>query len=454
MMLKKILRIILLSSCVIIGLIVVFILISVAPVDRTPIRDLPAYSTMMKKMSGLDSIRIPAAVHGFRVGYSRVSITPAQHTALGGYGNRLGKPFTSIRDSVFVRTLVVDNGASQVAIVAADLLFIPPAVTDHLRTALPSIGFSLDNTFMGATHSHNSIGNWGKGASRIFYGAYQDSIVNFISQQIVASIQAASRNMRRATIRAGVIPVPGAVQNRLTKEGHIDSLLRAIEVHRDDSSKLLLLSYTAHATCLFSRDLRLSRDYPGKLVDDLESKGYDFAMFMAGAVGSHGYKAPADGDDCIDWMANQVSDSFLEGRSALSPVHDSTLLMVRIPLELSDPQVKISPDWKVRAWLFRAAMGEYPVYLTALRLGDMIMLGTPCDFSGELDPALDLVASQHHVQTMVTSFNGGYAGYVTPSRYYDIIHSETQLMNWYAPGTGEYIEACLEKLIDVTAPLK
>jgi hypothetical protein len=153
-------------------------------------------------------------------------------------------------------------------------------------------------------------------------------------------------------------------------------------------------------------------------------------------------------------MANQVSDSFLAGRSALWPVHDSTLLMVRVPLALSDPQVKISPDWKVRAWLFRAAMGEYPAYLTALRLGDMIMLGTPCDFSGEFDPALDSVASQHHVQTMVTSFNGGYIGYVTPSRYYDVIHSETQLMNWYAPGTGEYIEACLEKLIDVTAPLK
>jgi hypothetical protein len=120
-------------------------------------------------------------------------------------------------------------------------------------------------------------------------------------------------------------------------------------------------------------------------------------------------------------------------------------------MKLSAPQVKITPDWKVRSWLFRSAFGEYPVYLTALRIGDVVLLGTPCDFSGEFNPLLDSLGSRHGLLPVVTSFNGGYIGYVTPLNRYDEKHYETQLMNWYAPGTGEYIEACLEKLMLVVS---
>jgi hypothetical protein len=75
------------------------------------------------------------------------------------------------------------------------------------------------------------------------------------------------------------------------------------------------------------------------------------------------------------------------------------------------------------------------------------MLGTPCDFSGEFSASLDSIAHNLNMQAMVTSFNGGYIGYVTPGAYYDIHHYETQLMNWYAPGTGEYMRDCLKELM-------
>jgi hypothetical protein len=170
-------------------------------------------------------------------------------------------------------------------------------------------------------------------------------------------------------------------------------------------------------------------------------------MFMAGAVGSHRCTAPEYGWGCIDWMAEEISKTFLANRDLLRPVTDSSLAMIRVPLPLSDPQIKIAPDWKVRAWLFRSAFGEYPVYLTGLRIGNILMLGTPCDFSGEFNPALDSLSSKNGFQTIVTSFNGGYIGYITPLIRYDVNHHEAQLLNWYAPGTGEYIEESLEKII-------
>ena len=40
-----------------------------------------------------------------------------------------------------------------------------------------------------------------------------------------------------------------------------------------------------------------------------------------------------------------------------------------------------------------------------------------------------------------------YMGYITPDKYYDVDHYETQLMNWYGPGNGAYMNKCIEQLI-------
>jgi neutral ceramidase len=450
---KIFLRYFILTVVGIIGFLLLFIMLSVGPVDRTPAETLSSYETMMNRLDTLD-INIPKAKADFSVGFGKVNITPLKPIATAGYGKRQGKPYVTVHDSIYVRALVIENGRQRVAIVSADLLIMPPTVTEVLEKKLEGIGFSLNNTYLSATHSHNSIGNWGEGATRFIYGAYEDSVVQFIADGIVHSIQQATKNLLPSTLKAGAIPIPNAVENRLIDDGNEDPFLRALEVHRSDSSKLVLVSYAAHATCLSQGTLELSRDYPGMLVDQLESKDYEFAMFMAGSVGSHKGSSPADNWSCIAWMAEEISEAFLAKRNTLQEMGDTSLVMRMIPLELSDPQVKITQDWKLRSWLFRSAFGEYGSFLTVLRIGDLVMLGTPCDFSGEFNASLDSLANEHGLQAMVTSFNGGYIGYATPGKYYDVDHYETQLMNWYAPGTGDYIRECLEKLMVTVSDTK
>ncbi|MDH4298367.1 MAG: neutral/alkaline non-lysosomal ceramidase N-terminal domain-containing protein [Cyclobacteriaceae bacterium] len=444
MRLRKILRVVLVVFVVCSALFLFLVAVSVAPINRTPDRE-QLYSLMMNTM---DTLGKPEGIHqGFSIGFAKENITPSYRTATAGYGNRMGKLFTSVHDSIYVRTMVIDNGAQRIAVVSADLLIIPPTVAAVLEKELPDVGFTLDNTYLGAVHTHNGIGNWGEGVISFLYGSYEDSIVHFIANKIKLSIQHATMNTLPATLKAGVIPLQHTVHNRLIDNGPVDSLLRVVEVQRSDSSKLLLMSFTAHATCLDSRDLHLSADYPGKLVALVEDEGYTFAMFMAGSVGSHTGSAPVRGEPCIDWMASEVSRGFLTNRMALSSVQDSTLVMHRIPLLLGDSQAKVLKNWRIRPWLFALVFGDYPAYLTVLRLGNIVMLGTPCDFSGEFDPSLDLLAASHGLQLMVTSFNGGYVGYVTPDKYYDVDHYETRLMNWYGPGNGEYMKRCMEQLL-------
>lgn len=430
------------------SLLIIFILIAIGPVDKTPATSYESYNKML---SSLDTIHFSdnGQTSVLKAGYSKVSLIPPFPTATAGYGKRKGELYSGIRDSLFVRTIVITNGLTKVAIVSADLLIIPPTVTMTLNDKLSGSGFDLHNTFLSATHTHNSIGNWGEGATQFLYGEYDDRVIDFIGDQIRKSIDDASRNMSDVQIAHGTLNIPDAVNNRVIDGGPEDSLLRMLRFSFADGRKLLLMSFTAHATCLFSKDMELSADYPGELIRDIENAGYDFAMFAAGAVGSHNSTAPVAGEACIEWTAKAISREVYG--ASFRDITSPKLLMVKVDLLLGDPQVKISQDWKVRSWFFRAAFGEYPAFLTALQIGDVILLGTPCDFSGELTAAIDSTASAHNLSAIVTSFNGGYIGYVTPASHYDINHYETRLMNWYPPGTGEYIQQALIELVEHAA---
>lgn len=444
MIVKKFFRTLLIILASLLGLLLLFIAIGIAPTDEDVDYEI-LIDTMSERIDAADKTPEPGGKN-FSVGFSKINLTPAQPIATG-YGKRLGKTYEAVHDSIYVRSLVVDNGVRRVAIVSAELLIIPPTVTALLEQELPGIDFTLDNTYLGATHSHNSIGNWAKGAAGMLYGSYQDSVVRFITDRIKISIHEATKNMLPAIIKMDSLPMPEAVFNRIADEAPVDPLLRFLKIERSDSSKLLFLSYTAHATCLFSRDLVLSGDYPGKLSKLLESQGYALAMFMAGAVGSHGPKAPEAGWECIDWMAKEISEKIETHRNGWKEIEDTTIEMYRVPLALSEPQPKILPDWRIRPWLFKTTFGEYPTFISVLKLGDVVFLGTPCDFSGEFNFALDSLAAKNNVFPIVTSFNGGYIGYLTPEKYYDVDHHETQLMNWYGPGNGDYVEKALEKLM-------
>ena len=157
MALKKSGRITVIIILSLLGLVIFFLLIGVAPINRS-VDYQSLLDTMNTRIDAVDEDSVPTG-GGFKVGYSKINLTPSQPVSTAGYGKRLGKLYKSVHDSIYVRSLVIDNGLRRVAIVSADLLITPPTVTALLEKELPTIDFSLDNTYLGATHSHNSIGN-------------------------------------------------------------------------------------------------------------------------------------------------------------------------------------------------------------------------------------------------------------------------------------------------------
>ncbi|TDE11950.1 neutral/alkaline non-lysosomal ceramidase N-terminal domain-containing protein [Dyadobacter psychrotolerans] len=420
----------------------------ITTMDQTPYQQMPYYK-QWKSLIGkvkADTLR----TESFKVGWSKINITPSSPTPMAGYGNRRGRPYVSVHDSVYVRAMVIDNGITQAAIIAADLLIIPPTVTKILQAKLTENEISFDKVFFGATHSHNSVGGWGTGISGLFFsGKYDQKSVDKIADAIFQAIVQAKAKLEPARLTYMESVDKADIQNRLVgEEGSVDPEIRSIGFVTDSGKKAILTSYGAHSTVIQSKNMVLSRDYPGVLVDSLENGHYNFAMYMAGAVGS---MAPIEkGTDDFDEMKNQAFgvQKALLASDTVSLSKQAFLQSVTIPLPLREPSPRLTMDIVLRPWAFKKAFGEYPVFVKALRIGNVLMVGMPCDFSGELVAGLDAYAKTKGLNLMVTSFNGGYIGYITHDKYFDRDKYETKTMSWYGPYNGAYLQEVIRDIID------
>jgi neutral ceramidase len=260
------------------------------------------------------------------------------------------------------------------------------------------------------------------------------------------AIRLAKADLQPVTIAYREVNAPEFVYNRLDESKPTDPFFRLVQWRRTDGKTATLATYPAHATLIdiFSHQY-LSRDWPGRLVDGIERETGGFGLFMAGAVGSMGPKGPPTGKDLplIQQYANEMLTRLKPTLSGFNALTDSTLGLLTLPLTLREPAPRVLGDWRIRPWLFHTVYGKYSSDLKALRLGPVLLLGTPCDFSGELLPPLTAAARRQGLDLI----NGGYAGYITPDAYYEKDAYETRVMNWFGPQNGAYFSVLMQKLI-------
>ncbi|GAB3932138.1 neutral/alkaline non-lysosomal ceramidase N-terminal domain-containing protein [Larkinella terrae] len=433
-----------------IAAILLFLAVSLAPVDDQPYRKTDYYHYTRQQL--LDLAPPPNPTAGLRAGWAKVNLTPSFTTPTGGYGARKGKHWTTVSDSIYVRTFVLNNGNTKVAVIALDLLITPPTVTEQLKKRLPEIGFRWENVFTGAIHSHNTLGGWAPGlVGELFAGDFDQRVVDHITDAVLKSIVLAEKQLAPVEVGFSEIDAPDLVYNRMNDEGKVDGEIRLLKLKKNTGESALLCTFGGHATIFRAADYQyLSRDYPGALVDRLEKQSGGFVAFMAGSVGSTGSKTKPGKDEfaTIRTYADTLTARISPTLPKLKTKPDSTLELLTLPLQLREPQARVTDDWRVRGWFFHTVYGDYPSDLKALRIGRTVLLGTPCDFSGELVAELRQQADRKGLNLMVTSFNGGYVGYITPDKYYHKEAYETLTMNWFGPENGAYFVEMMKGLLD------
>jgi neutral ceramidase len=376
-----------------------------------------------------------------RIGWAKLSITPPSPFPLAGYGKRLGKKYTQVHDSVYVRTFAFSNSTHEAYFVALDMLITPMTLTKALEAATIKAGLKPGQIYLSATHTHTSFGGWGENLMGwVMAGNYSQEQLNKTTDQIIKSIKLAKANAQTAKIGYGRAYAGHLVGNRLTGEESVrDTTVRFLKFEQADGDVAVLAAFSAHATVLPSKQQILSRDYPGAFVDALE-KEVAFAAFTAGAVASHKpvyhYK---DSFESVDSLGTQLARVIVPALPTIEMHYTSTLGYNRLPLSLPAPELRISDNYHLAPWLFHSLFGKYPSFISSLQLGDILLLGAPADYSGEFMKELEQLAAKHQQKILVSGFNGGYMGYLTPSRHYMLDAYEVRDMNFYGKWGGDYI---------------
>ncbi len=428
------------------------LIICFKPLDTTPYQQTDFYKKELDEINKLPKTAILNAADTavLQAGWASVNLLPPFTTPIAIDDHRGGKHFEGVHDSIYVRAFVFKLDGKKVAYVSADLLIIPPTVTKLFDSLLVNEGFDTRNIYFTATHTHTSIGAWHDSYVGVrFAGKFDERVPRHIAGCISKAILEAEKNCEPIKVGYAEFPTHQLVFNRLVGErGKVDSMLRVVKLVKDNGEKAAIITFAAHCTVFHQNLMRLSGDWAGLMMTELKSK-IDFPCFSAGAVGSHGpYQAIKDQEGEAKYMADNVAKIVADNFDSIPAIAIHSLRMEHVPFYLREPNERISQHIVARPWLFKKLFGDEKVYLNTLQIGDIFFAGTPCDFSGELLGPIDSVATKNNLKLIVTSFNGGYIGYVTDSKWYAMNTYETRIMGWFGPYNGDYMSEVMERLIE------
>lgn len=400
------------------------------------------------------------------IGFGKQSLTPDflntaadkdgvyQYVPLAGYGGRLGSFCSSVHDSIFVKAIAIKSGDELMVFVGIDLLIMPPNITDMVVDLLKDKGIGRSNLVFSATHSHSSLGGWSSNyVGEMFAGPENGSISRWISVQIFLAVVEAVNDLRPGNVGHEKFMAKAFVKNRLVGEdGIVNPDFMLLVFSQAHGRKAVLGSFDAHATTLGEWNMEISGDYPGYWQRRLEQDAADMAVFFAGSVGSHSYRSKGEKFEKARYLGEALADSVIKYLPVveLQPIVSLTTLTIQVVLP--EFHIRISDGLRLKPWL---AQKLFPpvgnVHLQALKINDLIWATAPSDFSGETAVAYKNALAKRGFDAMVTSFNGGYTGYIIPCKYYHLNAYESRMMNWFGPSYNPFINHMLGEMMNKVA---
>ncbi|MFD0894970.1 neutral/alkaline non-lysosomal ceramidase N-terminal domain-containing protein [Luteolibacter ambystomatis] len=450
-----------------VAVVALLVVVSVKPVDREPYFTTHYHEETRRHFE--ESVKTYRPGTGaLKAGFGKARLSPELRAAeddpeqgkfkwlpMAGYNSRGDKPTEGIHDDLWAKAVAMEVSGRRLVMLRLDALIIPHDVSDAVVKELSARhGLKREEIYFSATHTHSGIGGWGPDPiSEAFSGGYNAGIPKWFVRQLVTAADDALGHMEPASLGGGRFHEPDYVRNRLAKTwGRVDDEFSYLLLKQQGGTTGVIGVYNAHATCLSGENMKLSADYPGYWERRIEEKTGGFAMYMAGAVGSHGPEYGYRDFEGARKMGEALADDLLKRLPETKLESETTLGAFGLDLGLPESQVRVTDTWCLRPTVTsRLIPVEQQTYLQVVRLGDGLWFSTPCDFSGEL--ALDLKAplELRGYHATVTSFNGDYIGYVVPQHYFDYTKYESRAMSFYGPYVSPHFMDWMRRMADMVA---
>jgi hypothetical protein len=352
-----------------------------------------------------------------------------------------------VQDSSFVKALVFGTADFKVAILNYELLIVHPQLAERIRNSVKKAGIQISQFYFTATHTHSGMGGAIPGLiGKLAMGGWDEDVIKLLEEQTLRALDHAFQKLDTVSVGYKKVNAGAFVANRLVPDDPVDPYIRQLIFENTAGETCAFVTYTAHSTCLNSRFMGLSGDYPYYLTNYMQEH-VDFAVFASGTVGSHRPVPPGNGIQDVKQYAYSLDSMVRHDDSPLMPVSETVIKAGVLPLSLRSPHYRISDNLRLRPWVFNWIFGENPAHFDMIQLGNTLLISSSGELSGVFYENWERFSEQNGFNLLVTTFNGGYVGYITPDEYYHEKFYEVRDMNLYGPYNGAYFNEIIEKLL-------
>ncbi|MHC4356339.1 MAG: hypothetical protein ACYS0H_26850 [Planctomycetota bacterium] len=207
--------------------------------------------------------------------------------------------------------------------------------------------------------------------------------------------------------------------------------------------------------------MEFTGEYPGFLMRRLKEEAGAEAIYLGGAVGSMSPEAP-DADNRFDRsraMGEALADKVLEAvADAAQFENEVDVASIGVPIELPRYDLRLTTHWRMSRFLLPLLGIDSDGWMHAVRIGDIVLVGTPADYCGEISVDLKSQAQDQSIDLWVLSFNGDYSGYISPDKYYYDLDEEggygyeRGVMSWIGPDQEAITVSLIAHMLDALFP--
>lgn len=363
-----------------------------------------------------------------------------------------GRSATAVHDPLTAQALVLRAGPTRAAIVALDLIgLLYRDVGDIRREAAKQTGIPEASIIVCSTHNHNSsdtIGIWG--ALPGFSGR-DDAYFKSMKEGAVAAIVEADSKLAPARVRYAEAEITGlAGDSREPKV--INEVGRAMLFEGADGKALAtFVDYACHPEARGSKNREVTSDYPHFVRKAMTEKYGAPCLFAVGDIG--GLIAPRVGREWKDCerMGTTIASALAEKLDAAEPRGLDALKVasrkVTFAMEnkMFQRAAKAGNFGSTDGYIEEGADGTFtiPSELTAIRLGDIVIVTVPGEIFPELAKEIyDAIEAPHKI---MIGLGNDELGYIIPEEAWDPKDYEESMS--IGPKTGTVVVEEARKLL-------
>ncbi|MCP4640954.1 MAG: hypothetical protein GY851_10995 [bacterium] len=231
-----------------------------------------------------------------KVGIAKIDITPPLGTRLAGYGIP-ERPAEEVLDPLYATAIVFKQGRIKAAHVTLDLCLVGNEDTERMRSlAAKRSDIPAKNINVGTTHTHSgpqtmTFEGWGDKDQ-----AYLKSLI----PRVAKAVAKANKGVVPVRVGIGTTETRVGINRRAANRDHVnsmavsacddgpyDSTMTVVRFEGKDGPVATLIHASAHGTAMGANRL-VSRDWPGVMIDRVESQTKAPAIFINGSFGDTG----------------------------------------------------------------------------------------------------------------------------------------------------------------------